>query len=143
MTSLAVFFNRLVAERKFLAAFYTTIPAATLLAGLALLPGRWPGLDWTDVKALSKFRAIDPSCGTGTLLMAAYRQIVDNHRSASGDKAAIRELQKALMEEVIYGADVVQAAIHVTAATLAAMSCLPTAPSPSNSVAVWEHASRT
>ncbi|MFC1893928.1 hypothetical protein ACFLYR_07930 [Chloroflexota bacterium] len=31
-------FNRLVSDRKFLAAFYTSIPAATLLAGLALLP---------------------------------------------------------------------------------------------------------
>ena len=100
-------FNRLVAEREFLAAYYTTIPAATLLAGLALLPERWPKLDWASVGALSKFHVVDPACGTGTLLMAAYRQIVDNHRSIAGDKAAIRELQKALMEEVIYGADVV------------------------------------
>jgi hypothetical protein len=93
-----------------------------LLAGLALLPERWPKLDWASVEALGKFHVIDPACGTGTLLMAAYRQIVDNHRSIAGDKAAIRELQKSLMEEVIYGADVVQAAIHVTAATLAAMA---------------------
>lgn len=115
-------FNRLVAERKFLAAFYTTIPAATLLAGLALLPERWPELDWTSAEAISKFRLIDPACGTGTLLMAAYRQIVDNHRSLAGDKSAVTELEKALIEQVIYGADVVQSAIHVTAATLAAMA---------------------
>ncbi len=115
-------FNRLVADRKFLAAFYTSIPAATLLAGLALLPDRWPQVDWTKVEELRKFRVIDPACGTGTLLMASHRQIVDNHRSASGDKASMTELHKALMEEIICGADVVQAAIHVTAATLAAMS---------------------
>ncbi|MCX5998736.1 MAG: hypothetical protein NTU41_03880, partial [Chloroflexi bacterium] len=115
-------FNRLVSERKFLAAFYTSIPAATLLAGLALLPDRWPKLDWTSVEELRRFRVIDPACGTGTLLMASYRQIIDNHRSASGDKASVTELHKALMEEIICGADVVQAAIHVTAATLAAMS---------------------
>ncbi len=115
-------FNRLVSERKFLAAFYTTIPAATLLAGLALLPDRWPKVDWGDIEALSEFRTLDPACGTGTLLMAAYRQIVENHRFASGGKAVVTELHKALMEKVIYGADVVQAAIHVTAATLAAMS---------------------
>ena len=35
-------FNQLVADRKLLAAFYTSIPAATLLAGLALTPERWP-----------------------------------------------------------------------------------------------------
>jgi hypothetical protein len=115
-------FNRLVSDRKFLAAFYTSIPAATLLAGLALLPDRWPQVDWTSVEELRKFRVIDPACGTGTLLMASHRQIVDNHRSASGDKASMTELHKVLMEEIICGADVVQAAIHVTAATLAAMS---------------------
>jgi len=115
-------FNRLVSDRKFLAAFYTSIPAATLLAGLALLPDRWPQVDWASVEELRKFRVIDPACGTGTLLMASHRQIVDNHRSASGDEASMIELHKALMEEIICGADVVQAAIHVTAATLAAMS---------------------
>jgi len=115
-------FNRLVSDRKFLAAFYTSIPAATLLAGLALLPDRWPQVNWTKVDELRKFRIIDPACGTGTLLMASHRQIVDNHRFASGEKASMTELHKSLMEEIICGADVVQAAIHVTAATLAAMS---------------------
>ena len=115
-------FNRLVSDRKFLAAFYTSIPAATLLAGLALLPERWPQVNWTKVDELRKFRIIDPACGTGTLLMASHRQIVDNHRFASGKNASMTELHKALMEEIICGADVVQAAIHVTAATLAAMS---------------------
>ena len=115
-------FNRLVSDRKFLAAFYTSIPAATLLAGLALLPDRWPQVDWTKVDELRKFRIIDPACGTGTLLMASHRQIVDNHRFASGERASTAELHKALMEEITYGVDVVQAAIHLTAATLAAMS---------------------
>jgi hypothetical protein len=115
-------FNRLVSERKFLASFYTTLPAATLLAGLVLLPGRWPNLHWASVDALSSFRVVDPACGTGTLLMAAYRQIVENHLQSSGGSPAIAELHKTLMEDVIYGADVVQAATHLTAGTLAAMS---------------------
>ena len=115
-------FNRLVSERKILASFYTTIPAATLLAGLALLPDGWPNLRWASVEALSTFRVVDPACGTGTLLIAAYRQIVENHRHSSGGKPEVGELHKTLMEDIIYGADVVQAAIHLTAGTLAAMS---------------------
>ena len=115
-------FNRLISERKLLAAFYTSIPASTLLAGLALSPARWPGVDWGDTGAVAGLRVVDPACGTGTLLMAAYRQILQNHattgRAASEDPA----LHKALVEKVITGADVVQAAIHLTAATLAAMS---------------------
>lgn len=115
-------FNRLISERKFLASFYTTIPAATLLAGLALLPERWPNLSWAGAEALRTFRVVDPACGTGTLLMAAYRQIVENHLLTSGGKVDVAGLHQILMEDVIYGADVVQAATHLTAGTLAAMS---------------------
>ncbi len=120
-------FNRLIADRKLLAAFYTSIPASTLLAGLALSPDRWPRVDWSDVASLSRLRVADPACGTGTLLMAAYRQIVQNHAAASsvrGEPVEPRtgKLHKALVEQVLFGADVVQAAIHLTAATLAAMS---------------------
>ena len=115
-------FNRLISERKLLAAFYTSIPASTLLAGLALSPDRWDGVDWRDAEAIAKLQVIDPACGTGTLLMAAYRQMVQNHTAAAPTGSDNALLHKALVEKVIIGADVVQAAIHLTAATLAAMS---------------------
>lgn len=121
-------FNQLVSERKLLAAFYTTIPSSTLLAGLALSPARWPDMDWGDAERLARLRVVDPACGTGTLLMAAYRQILQNYRE--GAQAApdsptaydTAQLHRVLVERVIMGADVVQAAIHLTAATLAAIS---------------------
>ena len=115
-------FNRLIADRKLLAAFYTSIPASTLLAGLALSPDRWRDVDWSDVSALENLRVVDPACGTGTLLMAAYRQIVQNHATSSSAAPEDEALHKALVENMLFGADVVQAAIHLTAATLAAMS---------------------
>ena len=115
-------FNRLISERKLLAAFYTSIPASTLLAGLALHPARWSHVDWSSAEGISQLRVVDPACGTGTLLMAAYRQIVQNHSAATPDYSDDPFLHQALVERVITGADVVQAAIHLTAATLAAMS---------------------
>ena len=115
-------FNGLVADRKLLAAFYTSIPAATLLAGLALSPDKWSDVDWSDVTALRDLRVVDPACGTGTLLMAAYHQILQNHASSSDTVPEDAALHKVLVENVLFGADVVQAAIHLTAATLAAMS---------------------
>ncbi len=115
-------FNRLIAERKLLAAFYTSIPASTLLAGLALASNRWDGVNWDSAESLSQLRVIDPACGTGTLLMAAYRQIVQNHMAAAPTDFEDMLLHRALVENAIIGADVVQAAIHLTAATLAAMS---------------------
>ena len=115
-------FNRLISERKLLAAFYTSIPASTLLAGLALHPDRWSHIDWSNSERISELRIIDPACGTGTLLMAAYRQMVQNHLSAASEHSDDSSIHRALVEKVIVGADVVQAAIHLTAATLAAMS---------------------
>lgn len=76
-------FNELITERKLLAAFYTSIPAATLLAGLALTPELWPGVDWNDAEKLRRLRVVDPACGTGTLLMAACQQIVRNRATVS------------------------------------------------------------
>ena len=115
-------FNRLIADRKLLAAFYTSIPASILLAGLALSPEAWPNVDWSIADEISQLRVIDPACGTGTLLMAAYRQIVQNHVAANPENPEHSLLHKSLVENVVGGADVVQAAIHLTAATLAAMS---------------------
>ena len=115
-------FNRLISERKLLAAFYTSIPASTLLAGLALSQDRWPHVDWNSREELSRLCVVDPACGTGTLLMAAYRQIVQNHSATAAGDSDDQLLHQVLVEKVITGADVVQAAIHLTAATLAAMS---------------------
>ena len=115
-------FNRLIAERKLLAAYYTSIPASTLLTGLALAPAKWTDWDWNSVDSISNIRVVDPACGTGTLLMAAYRQILQNHLAAGGASATDPALHRALVEKMVTGADVVPAAIHLTAATLAAMS---------------------
>ena len=125
-------FNELVADRKLLAAFYTSIPAATLLAGLALTPERWPHVDWDDAAHLRRLCVVDPACGTGTLLMAAYQQIVQNRAAVHGladspradgpENSDYSDVHKTLVEHTLFGADVVPAAIHLTAATLAAMS---------------------
>ena len=115
-------FNRLITDRKLLAAYYTSIPASTILAGLALSPDRWPNVDWTNVEDLEEMSVVDPACGTGTLLMAAYRQIFQNYAASDVPTPEVNRLHQALVERVLFGADVVQAAIHLTAATLAAMS---------------------
>lgn len=54
--------------------------------------------------------------------MAAYRQILQNHSATGRADSDDPALHQALVEKVIAGADVVQSAIHLTAATLAAMS---------------------
>ena len=47
-------FNRLISERKLLAAFYSSIVASTLLAGLALSSDRWQHVDSSSRADLSR-----------------------------------------------------------------------------------------
>ena len=63
-------FGRLIADRKFLATFYTLPSSAALLAELAVSR---LDVDWTDADAVKELRIADLACGTGVLLSAAYR----------------------------------------------------------------------
>ena len=65
-------FGRLIADRKFLATFYTLPSSAALLAELAVSR---LDLDWGDEEQVSALRIADLACGTGVLLSAAYRAV--------------------------------------------------------------------
>ncbi len=106
-------FQRLIADRKYLATFYTLPASAALLARLAV--AKLPGVDWSDAAAIGKLRIADFACGTGALLSAVYAQIAAKHERAGGNPAA---LHRAMMEDVLYGCDVMPSAIHITGSTL-------------------------
>ncbi len=106
-------FQRLISDRKYLATFYTLPASAALLARLAV--AKLDGVDWSDADAIGKLRIGDFACGTGALLSAVYEQIAARHEQAGGDAAAIHP---AMMEEVLYGCDVMPSAIHITGSTL-------------------------
>ena len=127
-------FQRLIADRKYLATFYTLPASAALLARLAVAKlgapvvasgarqsgsaaddGQAP-IDWSDPNAISRLRVADFACGTGALLSAVYEQIARRHEYAGGDAA---QLHRHMMEEVLFGCDVMPSAIHITGSTLA------------------------
>ncbi|MCY4058380.1 MAG: hypothetical protein OXG44_10295, partial [Gammaproteobacteria bacterium] len=110
-------FQRLIADRKFLATFYTRPAAASLLAALAL-PQRQPlkGPDWGDAERVAELRVGDFACGTGTLLSTAYQRLGLLHEIRGGDPA---ELHPAMMARGLVGLDVLTVAVHLTAAMLA------------------------
>ena len=66
----------------------------------------------------ASLRIGDFACGTGALLSAVYEQIAVRHENAGGNAAA---LHPAMMEEVLYGCDVMPSAIHITGSTLSGM----------------------
>ena len=107
-------FQKLIADRKYLATFYTLPESAALLARLAV--AKLEGVNWADADALSKLRVGDFACGTGALLSAVYDRIAANHERAGGDPA---KLHPVMIQEVLYGCDVMPSAVHITGATLA------------------------
>jgi hypothetical protein len=110
-------FQRLIVDRKFLAAFYTTPSAAALLVGLAISPDEPPGGgSWSSAADLSKLRVADFACGTGTLLSTAYQRIGQLHELSGGDSEA---LHPGMMGHSLVGCDVLPAAAHLTASMLA------------------------
>ena len=109
-------FQRLIADRKYLATFYTLPASAALLARLAV--AKLQGVDWSDAEAIGKLRVGDFACGTGALISAVYEQIAARHERAGGDPEA---LHKVIMEEVLYGCDVMPSAVHITSSTLSGM----------------------
>ncbi len=106
-------FQRLIADRKYLATFYTLPASAALLARLAV--AQLEGVDWSSAEEIGKLRIGDFACGTGALLSAVYEQIAARHERAGGDGS---KLHQVMMEEVLYGCDVMPSAIHITGSTL-------------------------
>ena len=109
-------FQRLIADRKYLATFYTLPASAALLARLAV--AKMEGVDWSDAEAIGRLRIGDFACGTGALLSAVYDQVAARHERTGGDAAV---LHKAMMEEALYGCDVMPSAVHITGSTLSGM----------------------
>ena len=106
-------FQSLIADRKYLATFYTLPASASLLARLAV--DKMSKVDWSNDKAIGELRVADFACGTGALLAAVYEQFATRHENEGGDS---EKLHKKLMEEVLYGFDVMPSAIHISGATL-------------------------
>jgi hypothetical protein len=109
-------FQQLIADRKFLAAYYTTPASAALLVGLAVTPERPPaGGAWASAQDLKTLRIADFACGTGTLLSTAYQRVGQLHELGGGDAEA---LHPDMMAHSLIGCDVLPAAAHLTASMI-------------------------
>jgi hypothetical protein len=112
-----IVFQRLIADRKFLATYYTMPSGAALLAGLAIpLDRPITPEGWGDAAAVGNLRIGDFACGTGTLLSTAYQRLGLLHELSGGNP---ENLHPAMMRNGLVGLDVLTVAVHLTAAMLA------------------------
>ena len=109
-------FQRLIVDREFLAAYYTTPASAALLVGLAITPEKPPaGGTWASAENVKTLRIADFACGTGTLLSTAYQRLGQLHEIDGGDSEA---LHPDMMAHSLVGCDVLPAAAHLTASMI-------------------------
>jgi len=110
---------------KYYATYYTSIPAARLLARLLVnLPS---GLDVRKVPPTydgEPLRVVDFACGSGTLLSAIYKELDVKHRVESKE-LKIDDLHRYLIEEGIWGFDVLHHAVHLAATVLSLHNPIP------------------
>jgi hypothetical protein len=106
---------------KGLATFYTSLPAAYLLARLAV---ETPGFSatWSDDKPTPV--VVDLACGSGTLISAAYTALLDEwterelHAGEDIDEAQLLHFHRSLLQDGLYGFDVLEYATHLAASWL-------------------------
>lgn len=96
-------YQSMLYDRKKAAAFYTRPEAAALLAGLVM----------PENVNTENLRIADFACGTGMLLTAAYNHII-NHTTDMVD-------HKHIMENIMYGYDIMPTATHLTVSNLAGL----------------------
>ena len=112
-------FHTLLTDAKFTGAYYTSVPAATLLTRLVFHD--WPShVDWNDYEFPASLNVADLACGTGTLLMAVAAEAERRHTNAGGRNAS--ELHKAMVEQALHGYDVQLSAVHFAATSLAMLN---------------------
>ena len=108
-------FQRVIEDRTRLAAYYTKPESAALVAALTVPDSSV----WGRTNTVRNVTVADFACGTGALLLAAYRAITANYEVASG--RPMSDMHEHMMENCIVGADVLPVAAHLTASGLSGM----------------------
>lgn len=114
-------YHTLLADRKYLATYYTSVSAATLLSALAFDPDSWPDVDWEAEPEDFEFRVGDLASGTGTLLASALGNMRQNWaaaRASAGRSVDPVAFSRHVIEHCLWGGDILAYAVQVCAATL-------------------------
>jgi hypothetical protein len=110
---------------KYHATYYTSIPAARLLARLLInLPSDLTTKTVPPTYNNEPLRIVDFACGSGTLLSAIYKELDARHRIES-EQIRINDLHAYLVEEGIWGFDVLHHAVHLAATVLSLHNPIP------------------
>lgn len=103
---------------KYYATYYTSVPAARLLARLLVtLPSPLKIMESPPKYGEQPLKAVDFACGSGTLLSALYKELEARHRIRA-EEPNVGSLHEYMIEEGLWGFDVLQHATHLAMTTL-------------------------
>jgi len=105
------------AVRKGFATYFTTVPAAYLLAYLAVFTRTGVFQSFRD-----SIKVGDLACGSGTLLTAAYNALRDLYiytEFGKGGQIDLKKFHKTMLEECIWGMDALRYAVQIASTNLA------------------------
>ena len=108
--------QRMIKDRKLLASFYTLSESAALLASM-VVPVHTSQI-YTNKESMLSYKVADFACGTGTLLTSVYRSLGINYEY--GGKS-MENIHASMVENSIYGIDVLPIAAHLTVSALASV----------------------
>jgi len=112
-------FHRLIANPKYYGARYTKIPAANTLMKLTVDEMEY---DWENPQEVQNLNVTDLACGTGTLLKSTLGSVLDKYIETSvqqGEEASTDDVHSEVVEEGLWGFDVLPSAVHLAATGLA------------------------
>ena len=112
-------FNRVMGNQASDGAYFTRPPAAALLACLTL-DATGNDEDWTTDSTWKEHRAVDLTCGSGTLIAALLTEMKRRAEEQGASKQRQAELQKLAVEEVIFGMDFNPVSLQLAAAQMTA-----------------------
>ncbi|MEM1756752.1 MAG: hypothetical protein QW770_01755, partial [Candidatus Bathyarchaeia archaeon] len=108
--------------RKNFATYFTGVPAAYLLARLALATPNPSWRSFGSLESIEGFRVADLACGSGTLLSASYEALLYLYTRdclRAGQEVNVEDFHKTALEKVFWGLDALRFATHIAATTLA------------------------
>ncbi len=109
-------FNRVMGDQSSDGAYFTRPLAATMLAELAL---HATGEDtWSDRATYDRMAMFDPTCGSGTLLVAYLSGLKRRYKASGATDSDIRRLHRRGVEQLIAGFDINQISLQLAGAQL-------------------------
>ena len=114
-------FNRVMGNQASDGAFFTRPVAASLAARLTLdACEEEEEVDWSRQQTWIDHKALDPACGSGTLLAALLADMKRRAKEAGANDETLARLQKLAVEETIKGLDINPVSLQLAASQLTA-----------------------